>query len=314
MNIGSITRHLAFPLALAGVVLAVGPPAAQAAFPGKNGRIAFSREVRAPSGSEYETESLVLQTVSPTGRGRRTLATCPAGRCLDSQPAWSPDGKSLLFHYLSADGTGGIGAVGAGGFGLRRLQLLTLQDSQPAWSPDGGSCAFAGIGGPTLSSPAGIYTARADGSVIRRVTPPGRRAGEPTWSRRGKIAFTSGDANPDVYVVNPDGSSLRRLTRRGGYQPDWSPHGKLLAFGREVTGRAQYIYVVRSDGRRLRRLARGREPAWSPDGKWIAFNRNADDIYVIRTNGSGLRRIANGSDGTVRKIVTYAEPSWQPRP
>jgi TolB protein len=65
------------------------------------------------------------------------------------------------------------------------------------------------------------------------------------------------------------------------------------------------LYLMRSNGTRLRRITKGaafeRYPSWSPDGRWIAFisnrsrpgNEGAYEIYVMRPNGSGFRRVTN---------------------
>jgi Tol biopolymer transport system component len=53
----------------------------------------------------------------------------------------------------------------------------------------------------------------------------------------------------DVFVIRRDGRGLRRLTRRGGYAPAWSPDGRWIAFLRRGD-----IHVVRSSGGARRRL------------------------------------------------------------
>ena len=84
----------------------------------------------------------------------------------------------------------------------------------------------------------------ADGSNPRQLT---RYAGSnPAWSPDGRrIAFRS---RFDLFVVNVDGSGLRRLARNGS-APTWSPDGRTIAFlhNREV-------YIVKADGSRERRL------------------------------------------------------------
>jgi Tol biopolymer transport system component len=104
--------------------------------------------------------------------------------------------------------------------------------------------------------------------------------------------FYSSPRCPNVFVTRLGGTP-RRLTYRGGVSPSWSPHGTKLAFVRQ-SSRGQDVYLVGRDGRGLRRLTYrgGYSPAWSPDGKWIAFIREGD-IYVVRTNGRRLRRLVD---------------------
>src|SRR5262249_10345120 len=58
-----------------------------------------------------------------------------------------------------------------------------------------------------------LYSVNADGSDLRRLTlSPGDDA-EPTWSTKGRIAFTSSrDGNTEIYSMNADGSDVQRLT------------------------------------------------------------------------------------------------------
>ena len=56
----------------------------------------------------------------------------------------------------------------------------------------------------------------------------------PSWSPDGrKILFVSErDGNFEVYVMNPDGSGRRNLTRHPGHDsaPSWSPDGRKIVF------------------------------------------------------------------------------------
>jgi hypothetical protein len=62
-----------------------------------------------------------------------------------------------------------------------------------------------------------VYVARADGRGMRRITTSGGRA--PVWSPDGtQIAF---ERRPFIYVMNADGSHVRRLVR--GRDPAWQP-------------------------------------------------------------------------------------------
>ena len=89
---------------------------------------------------------------------------------------------------------------------------------------------------------------------------------------------------------------VRRITRNRGSDPDWSPDGKQLVFGKDL----ESLWIVNADGSGERRLTtRGRFPAWSPRGDLIAFDAGGygdgpREIWTIRPDGSGLRRLAAG--------------------
>jgi Tol biopolymer transport system component len=137
---------------------------------------------------------------------------------------------------------------------------------------------------------------------------------EPAWSSDGRwIAFVSKrDGAAHVYVMQADGSGLRRVTNtsREDGRPTWSPDGRQIAFAREDA-----LYVVPSSGGRARRLGRalaGRVAgaAWSHDGRSIAFDFRPDgsssqEIWVVGADGRRPRRVTN-----LRGLSGY--PSWSP--
>ena len=126
----------------------------------------------------------------------------------------------------------------------------------------------------------------------------------------GSIAFSRG-APGGIYVMNPDGSDLRRLTSDpGDDQAAWSPDGSEIAFVRSRQGNED-IYVMRSDGTGIRRLTNdgaSGSPAWSPDGTRIAFARETlryADIFVMERDGTHVMRLT-------RDPRTEYTPSWSP--
>jgi TolB protein len=60
-------------------------------------------------------------------------------------PAWSPDGESVVFASDAASRAGfrSLYVIHADGSGLRRLTAGSADDSMPSWSPDGGPVVFA---------------------------------------------------------------------------------------------------------------------------------------------------------------------------
>ena len=111
------------------------------------------------------------------------------------------------------------------------------------------------------------------------------------WSPDGsKVAFTSNrDGNPEIYVVNRDGSGLRRLTNQPSIDvtPTWSPTGNQIAFTSERAGTPQ-VYIMNADGTGIRRIA----SEWSDRATWspAPFNEIA---YAARSGGGYDIRVFN---------------------
>ena len=223
-------------LALAGaLVLVVGVGDARAAFPGANGRVAFAVEkwrlpdpcLPIPHGCDPEVFSSSVETVLPSGRGRRVLREFPVEQGVgESGPVWSPSGRSLTLEQ-----GGRIAIIRADGTGLRQLPQLTNGDGEPTWSPDGRRLAF--IGRRVCCN--WLYTVRRDGTALRRVT--AQEVRWPAWSTTGTIAFVNYDdrsgkavgLKDGTYTIRPDGSRLRRLFGRSGTAN--SPTGRPMGAG-----------------------------------------------------------------------------------
>jgi TolB protein len=183
--------------------------------------------------------------------------------------------------------------------------------------------------------PYDIFTARVDGTGLRRLTDNPKYDAEPVVSPDGtRIVFGSqrhGDF--DVYIMNADGSNLKRLTAREGYDggPWFSPDGTKIVwrawYPETAAEKAMWqewmrhdfiaavpldIWVMNVDGSEKVRLTRNGAtnwaPSWHPDGQRIVFSSNMDDwrpdlqtfghnfeLYLMRSDGTGLERLTTNT-------------------
>ena len=300
---GSLRRQ---SIAVCGLValLAFSATPAQAAFPGKNGKIAFV--------SDRDRE---IYSINPDGTGETRVTH--SGLANDV-PAWSPDGSKIAFaRFFGTPGlapdrwdTFTMNADGSGETNLARTLGVDFS-YDPAWSPDGRKIALS------LSDfgvPNGIYIVNSDGTERTFLT----AGSKPAWSPNGtKIAFVRFECCPGVgsiWTVNPDGTGETRLTDGpGAWAPDWSSDGTKIAFTRGAD-----IYVMNADGTGQANLTNNpagtypAAPAWSPDGTKIAFTSYRSDIfnpdiYTMNADGTGQTRVTTNPDSD------YA-PDWQPIP
>jgi Tol biopolymer transport system component len=283
-------------------VLLVGPPV-RAAFPGRNGRIAFSR-----------TEGLYahIWSMEPDGTGQTQLTF---GSANDRAPTWSPDGSRILFLRVNAQGGQGLMVMNADGSGQRRITRRAVQAYFGSWSPGGYRLVFTGPAGACLD------IMNVDGTRFRRLLCNGFSI-SPAWSPLGDVIVFSyvplGGSFNELWTIKPDGSGLRQLTFGPvpDGSPDWSPDGSHIAFDRSGYPTSD-IYVIEADGSNLVDLTAGAPtdvnswPAYSPDGTLIAYDGSQSgifgtDIYVMDSDGSNVVQLT--SDGQ------SGAPDWQPLP
>jgi Tol biopolymer transport system component len=223
----------------------------------------------------------------------------------------SVDDPSMQFHSVSDAKMNLLATMNTDGSAIAELHI---NGYDPSVSPDGTKITFCSLRDDQDSQ---IYVANADGTGEKRITrvTTGDSCG-PVWSHDGKkIAFYSfalphPSRNPAVWVMDPDGSNMKRIVEHG-LSPSWSPDDKQMAFASNRDGKFQ-IYAMNSDGSGVRRLSSNRAeesaPAWSPNGQDILFVSDREGehpaLFTMAPDGSGQQRLV------FSKRQDFCFPTW----
>jgi Tol biopolymer transport system component len=207
---------------------------------------------------------------------------------------------------------------------------LGVPSAQAAFPGQNGKIAFASLPVDFSSAP-DIWTISPNGADQTNLTGNSPAAEEdPKWSADGRrLAFTSDrvtatnpDGDPEVFVMNADGSHVTQITFNRGedINPTWSPDGRKIAFSRlphkpNRGGYSREIWTINADGTGERQLTNRPgpdiEPNWSPDGRRIAFSSARDNktkylnIFTMDPNGGDVRQLTFTEFDAQR-------PNWSP--
>src|SRR6059036_26629 len=256
-------------------------------------------------------------------------------------PALTPDGKSIEFFgdqggffidlWLADAETGRVSRRLVRSTMNNNYESLRFINSAGSFSPDG---RYFAIAAKRKDRDDLVILDVKRGGEDRRIEVGLSGLQTPRWSPDGKqLVFTGFNGGfTDLYIINRDGTGLRRLTndKYADLHPSWSPDGKTIAFVTDRGGETDFetlrfgnlrIALYHLDAGTIEMLGKMRigkniDPVWSPDGRSLAFvsdRTGIANVFLYDFADGQIYQLTNMFTGV--QGITPLSPvlSWAPQ-
>lgn len=223
-------------------------------------------------------------------------------------PRWSPDGSKLLYTSFHRSNAADIFQIDMGT--MQRTSFVSFKGTNQSarYSPDGSRVTMVLSG----SGNSEVYTAKANGRGVFRVTKTSGVESSPVFSPDGRQLLLTSDVagGPQLYIMSPSGGRMSRLpTNISGYcaEPDWSTGDpNKIAFTMRMGRGFQIGLYDRSKRGPAINVSKtsqdALEPAWLADGRHLIFtlrSPNQRSVWLLDTESGKKTRLSSPRLGEV---------------
>jgi hypothetical protein len=263
------------------------------------------RPVISPDGSQIAFAAVGDIWVMPTAGGAATNLTKDAA--LDTDPAWSPDGSSLVYSSDRDSPHLQLWIRDMKSGQARKVTSLTTQPQGASFSPDGKRLVFFNVDGMWRVAEMSILD--LDSGKVTKIHDSLPQPGTPTWSPDGKRVALAGiapmtvrfrEGTNQVQTMSASGGDVKwyapipllSIDSRGGGGPVWSPDGtKMAAIYEGVLA----VWPVAPSGEPLgppRRVTSesAHAPSWQGDSRHILY-QSLDQLRIVDIESGEARMV-----------------------
>ncbi len=239
------------------------------------------------------------------GSGKRRLTN---NGSINLFPAWSPDGKTLIYTSFKA-GQSELFLLFRGNRPGTRLINTKDEKYRGVWQNQDGKIAVV----VSRQGNTDIYSVTTNGSSPQRLTEARSIETSPSFSPDGRqMAYVSDrSGSPQIWIKDLDTGQERRITFNGPYNssPAWSPTGEWIAYAAQA-GNNFDLYLINPEGTFTTPLVThprsDEDPAWAPDGRKLAFTSNRrgrKEVYRVDVDGNNTTLLTDGFGNS-------SNPAW----
>lgn len=234
-------------------------------------------------------------------------------------PTWSPDGKFIIYSYISFnDSMGKSGLWKVSLDGKEKKQICFELAEHPRWSPDGRSIVFDSDSGKSMKM------IPAEGGPPVRIVSDSiqmRNGGMPCWSPDGShIAFVE-EGTLSLCIENIATKTITRIFKQDGMVPIpgcWTRDGKSVLIAlMEMKTRKSTIWKIAANGKEKKQITGHHEGIYryldlSPDGSLLLYG--AIEIKEEkRITGLWIMSVEGGKSIQLVSHPSFNDaPQWSP--